>query len=198
MASALDLLTPPVRIVSGARLSDEEFLAFCRAYEPYQFEQDEYGQIIMMTPAGARGANLEGHLFSVLDAWVQATGNGFAVNSNAGFRLPDTSLRLPDAGWISTQKWNALSEQEQEGFPQLCPDFVIELRSPSDRAPAVEKKMAKWMRNGAQLAWLIDRKRKLVIIYRPNRAPEILHQPEVLEGEGPVAGFRLKMERFWA
>jgi Uma2 family endonuclease len=195
---ALELLTPPVRIVPSARLSDEEFLAFCRANEPYQFEQDDHGEIIMMTPAGARGANLEGYLFSALDAWVQATGKGFAVNSNAGFRLPDTSLRLPDAGWISTEKWNSLSAQEQEGFPQLCPDFVIELRSPSDRAPAVEKKMAKWMRNGAQLAWLIDRKRKIVIVYRTGRQPETLEKPEVLVGEGPVAGFRLEMLRFWA
>jgi Uma2 family endonuclease len=198
MGSALELLVTPVRISPAARLSDEEFLAFCRAGEPYRFEEDEHGKIIMMTPAGAKGANLEGYLFRELDAWVESSGRGFAVNSNAGFRLPDTSLRLPDAGWISPEKWNSLSADEQEKFPHFCPEFVIELRSPGDRVAGIEKKMGKWIRNGAQLAWLIDRKRKLAVIYRSNREPQTLVQPDFLEGEGPVAGFRLKMERFWA
>jgi len=198
MGSSLELLTLPARIVPSARLSDDEFLAFCQANEPYQFEMNERGEILVAAPSGMKGGNLEGYVFSKLDDWVERTGNGFAVNSNAGFRLPDTSLRLPDAAWISSERWNSLTPAQQEKFGQFCPDFVVEVRSPTDRAATVEKKMLKWMANGAQLAWLIDPIRKLAVIYRPGQPPETKLRPEFLEGDAPVQGFRLKMERFWA
>ncbi len=198
MGSSFELLALPARIVPAARVSDEEFLAFCAANEPYQFEINEKGEILVMTPSGLEGGNFEGYVFSRLDDWVEGTGKGFAVNSNAGFRLSDSSLRMPDAAWISSQRWNSLSREEKRKFGQFCPEFVVELRSPSDRASAVEKKMGKWMANGAHLGWLIDPVRKLAIVYRPGCPPETLARPEFLEGEGPIAGFRLKMERFWA
>ena len=198
MGSSFELLALPARIVPAARMSDEEFLAFCEANDSYQFEQNEKGEIIVMSPVSPKGSNLEGYIFRELDLWVERTGKGFAVNANAGFRLPDTSLRLPDAAWISTERWKSLTPAEQERFGQFCPDFVVELCSPSDRATRVEKKMAKWMSNGAQLAWLIDPVRKLAIVYRPGKSPETVVRPEFLDGEGPVEGFRLKMERFWA
>jgi Uma2 family endonuclease len=198
MGSSLELLTLPARIVPSARLSDEEFLAFCQANEPYQFEMNERGEILVMTPSGLEGGNFEGYVFRKLDEWVEQTGNGFAVNDNAGFRLPDTSLRLPDAAWISSNRWNSLSREERRKFGQFCPDFVVEVRSPTDRAATVEKKMLKWMANGAKLAWLIDPIRKLAIIYRPGQAPETKLHPEFLDGDAPIDGFRLKMERFWA
>jgi Uma2 family endonuclease len=198
MGSSLELLTLPAKIVPSARLSDEEFLAFCQANEPYQFEINERGEILVMTPLGLKGGNFEGYVFSKLNDWVEQSGKGFAVNSNTGFRLPDTSLRLPDAAWISPQRWNSLTPAQQEKFGQFCPDFVVEVRSPSDRAATIEKKMLKWMSNGAQLAWLIHPTRKLAIIYRPGQPPETKIRPEFLEGDAPIEGFRLKMERFWA
>lgn len=198
MASSLEILTLPVKIVPAARLSDEEFLAFCEANEPYQFEMNERGEILMMTPIGPKTGNLEGYIFRELDLWAERTGSGFTVNANTGFRLPDTSLRLPGAAWISSERWNQLTPLQREKFGQFCPEFVVELRSPSDRASRIEKKMATWMANGAQLAWLIDPIRKLAITYRPGEAPETKLHPDFLEGDGPVAGFRLKMERFWA
>ncbi len=198
MGSTFELIALPARIVPAAPMSDEEFLAFCAANEPYRFEINERGEILVMTPAGLQGGNFEGYVFKKLDDWVELTGKGFAVNDNAGFRLPDSSLRLPDAAWISPERWSALSREERRKFGQFCPEFVIEVRSPSDRAAVVEKKMGKWMSNGAQLGWLIDPIRKLAIVYRPGQAPETIVRPEFLEGEGPVEGFRLKMERFWA
>ncbi len=129
---------------------------------------------------------------------MEQTGKGFAVNSNAGFRLPDSSLCLPDAAWISPERWNALTRDERRKFGQFCPEFVVEVRSSSDRATAIERKMGRCMANGAQLAWLIDPVRKLAVVYRPRQTPETFVRPEFLEGEGPVEGFRLKMERFWA
>ena len=198
MESSLELLPLPARIVPAARMSDEEFLAFCQANEPYQFEMNERGEILMMTPLGLKGGNLEGYVFRKLDDWVEQTGNGFAVDANTGFRLPDTSLRMPDAAWISSERWNSLTPAQQEKFGEFCPDFVVEVRSPSDRVAAVEKKMGRWMVNGAQLAWLIDPTRKLAIIYRPALPPETKVRPEFLDGDAPIGGFRLKMERFWA
>jgi Uma2 family endonuclease len=169
MGSSLELLTLPAKIVPSVRLSDDEFLAFCRANEPYQFEMNEWGEILVMTPVGPEGGNLEGYVFRELDLWAERTGNGFVVNSNAAFRLPDTSLRLPDAAWISSARWNSLTRVQKQKFGQFCPDFVVEVRSPSDRASKVERKMGMWISNGAQLASLIDPIRKLAIIYRPGQ-----------------------------
>jgi Uma2 family endonuclease len=104
----------------------------------------------------------------------------------------------PDAAWIPLQRWTSLSKAQQQRYPPFCPDFLVELRSPSDTIAELEEKMELWMSHGAQLAWLIDPIRQLAIIYRPGQPPETLHKPEVLEGEGPVVGFHLKMERFWA
>jgi len=198
MGSSFELLALPAKIVPSARLSDDEFLAFCAANEPYQFEINEKGEILVMTPSRPRGGNLEGYVFRELDLWAERAGRGLAVNSNTIFGLPDTSLRMPDAAWISSELWNSLTPDEQEKLPHFCPEFIVEVRSPSDRAATVERKMGKWIANGAQLAWLIDPIRKLAIVYRPGLAPETIVRPEFLEGEGPVAGFRLKMERFWA
>jgi Uma2 family endonuclease len=192
------LLALPAKIVPAAPMSDEEFLAFCEANEPFQFEINEKGEILVMTPSRPKGGNLEGYVFSQLDAWADQEGRGLVVNSNTIFRLPDCSLRMPDAALISAEKWNSLTPAEREQLPRYCPDFVVEVRSPSDRAAVVEKKMGKWIANGARLAWLIDPIRKLAIVYRPGLASETVVRPEFLEGEGPVAGFRLKMERFWA
>ena len=198
MGSCFEGLALPARIVPATPLSDDEFLAFCRANEPYQFEQDAKGEIIVMTPSGGEGGNLEGYIFRELDLWVERTGLGFAFNASVCFRLPDKSLRMPDAAWVTLDRWNALSKSQKRKFPPFCPDFVVEVRSPSDRVKTVEAKMDVWMRNGAQLAWLIDPIRKLAVVYRPGQQPATLHRPEVIEGEGPITGFRLEMERFWA
>jgi len=99
---------------------------------------------------------------------------------------------------MATDRWESLNRKQQRGLTPFCPDFLIELRSPSDSAPSVEKKITQWIGNGAQLAWLIDPIRKVAIIYRPGRQPETLLDPEFLVGEGPVSGFRLETKRFWA
>jgi Uma2 family endonuclease len=129
---------------------------------------------------------------------VEREGKGIAFNSNTGFLLPDGSMRLPDAAWLSSEKWQALTDKQQEGFVPACPEFVVELRSPSDRASQVEGRMELWIEQGAQLGWMIDPQRRLAMIYRSGQEPETLLAPEYLEGSGPVEGFRLAMERFWS
>ena len=197
MGSCFDVLTPPIKIIPATPLSDEQLVAFSRANESYRIERNACGEIVMMTPAGGKTGNREGYIFRELDFWAEREGTGIAFNSNTGFVFPEGEMRLPDAAWLSIERWSELTPKQQEGFVPACPEFVVELRSPSDRVPPLEERMEFWKSKGVQLGWLIDPQRKLAVIYRANGKPETLLQPEFLDGEGPVAGFRLKMERFW-
>jgi Uma2 family endonuclease len=106
-------------------------------------------------------------------------------------------MRNPDAAWVERSRWDALTDSQQSSFAPICPDFVIELRSPSDGLALVEAKMEMWIANGAEVAWLIDPERKVAEIYRPGDALEVLHEPSSVRGTGPVAGFELVMARVW-
>jgi Uma2 family endonuclease len=178
-------------------LNDDQLLEFCAANDSLRIERSPAGELIVMTPAGGKTGNREGFLFRELDFWVEQQQRGIAFNSNTGFSLPDGSVRAPDAAWLSSEKWNRLTAEEQSRFLPFCPEFVIELRSPSDSIHDLEAKLTDWIANGAQLAWLIDPLRKLAVLYRPGCEPETHLQPEFLQGEGPVAGFTLKMQRLW-
>jgi Uma2 family endonuclease len=199
-AAKLSLRSIPLPLVLHLpkRLSDYELLQFCAANEPLRIERTAEGDIVVMTPAGGKTGNKEGYIFRELDLWVEREGKGIAFNSNTGFALPNGAMRLPDAAWLSDEKWQSLTSRQQEGFIPVCPEFVVELRSPSDRASQVEERMEFWIEQGALLGWLIDPQRQLAMIYRPGREPETLLKPELLDGEGIIAGFRLKMQRFWA
>jgi Uma2 family endonuclease len=91
-----------------------------------------------------------------------------------------------------------LSEEQTTGFAPVCPEFVIELRSPSDNLADLQAKMEMWIANGAEVAWLVDPLEKAVTIYRPGEQPEVLAQPTSVQGTGPIAGFELVLARIWA
>ena len=129
--------------------------------------------------------------------WARADGRGFVIESNTGFILPDGSMRSPDAAWIENSRWDALSDEEQERYPSICPDFVVELRSRSDVLKELEAKMEQWIANGAKLAWMIDPAGQTVSVYRSGRPREVLARPAVIRGDGPVAGFVLTMQPIW-
>ncbi|MGB8481284.1 MAG: Uma2 family endonuclease [Acidobacteriaceae bacterium] len=187
----------PLVLRPSRRLSDDELLEFCAANDSLRIERNPAGELIVMTPSGGKTSNRESYLSRELDLWTERDGRGVAFNANGGFLLPDGSVRAADAAWLSLEKWNGLTLEEQSKFPPFCPEFVVELRSPSDAISELEKKMGDWISNGAQLGWLIDPQRKLAMIYRPGQEPETLLQPESLHGEGPIAGFELKMQRLW-
>ncbi|MGH7999698.1 MAG: Uma2 family endonuclease, partial [Brasilonema sp.] len=111
--------------------------------------------------------------------------------------LPNGAARSPDAAWISQERWDTLTIEEQETFPPLCPDFVIELRSKTDRMESLRKKMQEYLDNGLRLGWLIDTKNKKVEIYRLNQPVEVLDNPTTLSGEDVLPGFVLEWERVW-
>ena len=197
MNVALPEIDQPVRLRFERRMTDEELMRFCAANEMVRVERDTNGELILMSPSGSGTGRTNSELIYQLAAWARETNSGATFDSNAGFTLPDGSMRSPDAAWIAWPRWNALSKEEQEGFAPICPEFVIELRSPSDSLAELQAKMRLWVANGAEVAWLVDPARKTVEVYRPGREVEVLEDGSVVEGDGPVAGFVLELGRVW-
>jgi Uma2 family endonuclease len=194
---SLQSLPLPLTLRPARPLSDEELLAFCAENELSRIERTPVGDLIVMTPSGNRTNNREGYIFRELDLWVEREGKGIAFSANLGVSFPDGTMKMPDGAWLSSEKWNSLSEQQKDRLLPVCPEFIVELKSPSDQDAELKDKMEFWVSRGAQLAWLIDPERKLAMIYRPGHDPETISSPEYLSGEGPIAGFRLEMKRFW-
>lgn len=178
-------------------MTDDELLRFCAANDGLRVERDANGEILVMTPAGSSTSKMNSRITRLLDAWAEEDGRGVAFDSNGGFTLPDGSMRAADAAWVALSRWNALSVADQSRFAPICPDFVIELRSPSDNLLDLQTKMLQWIANGAQLAWLIDPIEQAVIIYRPGHQPEFHNHPTSVQGDGVMAGFELVMARIW-
>jgi Uma2 family endonuclease len=178
-------------------MTDDELLRFCAANDGLRVEREANGEILVMTPAGSKTSKMNMRIGRLLDEWAEADGRGVAFDSNGGFTLPDGSMRAADAAWVALCRWQALSDADQSRFAPLCPDFVIELRSPSDSLPELKEKMELWIANGAQLAWLIDPIDRTVSVYRPGESPEVHHHPSSVQGVGVMAGFELVMARIW-
>jgi Uma2 family endonuclease len=153
MAFSLTELPLPVRLRPQVPMTDEELLRFCAANDDLRIERDKGGELIVMTPAGGETGDKNSDIIADLKIWTRQDGRGISFDSNTGFTLPDGSMRAPDAASIASSRWNALSKEERRSFVPLCPDFVIELRSPSDNLSELKEKMEQWIANGAQLAW---------------------------------------------
>lgn len=197
MNLVLNDLDLPVRLRTDHPMTDGEFLQFCMANEPTRFEREANGEILVMSPTGTGGGFIETDVALLLGIWALADGRGRVMGSTTGIKLPDGSVRAADAAWIS---WNRLGDRlivQRDGFESLCPEFVIEVRSKSDRLDTLREKMGMWIDNGVELAWLIDPERKLIEIYRRDEAPEIHENPTSVQGTGPVRGFELVMARIW-
>ena len=157
-----------------------------------RLELTAQGDLIVMPPESSWSGHRNAKISQYLGMWADQHG-GYEFGSSAGFILPDGSCRSPDASWISSDRWNALSAEEKSGFARICPDFVVELRSPSDSLPDLEAKMEKYIANGASLGWLIDPLSKTATVYRAGSAPESLVGPQHLSGENVLAGFALNL-----
>jgi Uma2 family endonuclease len=197
MNFALAEMPLPLRFRPETPMSDEDLMRFCAANDFLRVERDANGEILVMTPAGIKTSKMNMRIGRLLDEWAEQDGRGIAVDSNGGFTLPDNSVRAADAAWLLKSRWDALSEADQARFSPLCPDFVIELRSPSDNLKELEEKMELWIANGAQLAWLIDPIEGAVSVYRPGDSPEVHHHPTSVQGSGVMVGFELVMARIW-
>ena len=199
-AGQIDLLDLelPITLKPSARVCDEDLMRFSAQNQPFKIERNKEGDLTLMTPVGGIGSTHEQYITRILGNWTEENGTGIDFSPSAGFNLPDGSCLQPDASWMTRERWNSLTLKQQTGFPPLCPDFVVEVRSHSDSRRVLEDKMQAWLDNGAKLAWLVDPIAACVTIYRPGHAPETLDRPEIVKGEGPVAGFELPCTRLWA
>ena len=161
-----------------------------------RIEQKANGEFVMMAPAGLEGSSRNLEISYQLMGWTKKCG-GKAFDCSAGFHLPDGSTLSPDASWIAIERWNALSNEERKTFAPICPDFVIELRSESDRLTTLQDKMKNYLNNGIRLGWLIDPLKKQVRLYRTGTQPEVLSQPESVSGEEVLPGFVLDLRPIW-
>jgi Uma2 family endonuclease len=194
----LSSLELPIRLRPETPMSDEELMRFSRENRPYRMERETNGEILIMTPTGYKTGTINRRVIQALGIWADHDGRGQVCDSDTGFKLPNGAVRAPDTAWVSDRRWNELTEAEQEGYAPLCPEFVIELVSPSDRIENVKKKIVdEWIANGTELAWLIEPKTRRVTVYRPGQEPEVHEDPTSVQGTGCVAGFELMMERVW-
>jgi Uma2 family endonuclease len=179
-------------------MDDEQFFHFCRLNGDLQIERTAEGDIIIMAPEAGSSGRGSSKLTALFHQWSERDGTGQVFGSSTGFNLPNGATRSPDVAWVRNARLDALTDEQWQKFLPLCPDFVLELRSPSDSMGALHKKMEEYRENGAQLGWLLDPASKQVHIYRPGTAVEIVNDPTTLSGEPLLRGFVLDVPQIWA
>jgi Uma2 family endonuclease len=180
-----------------APMTDDEFFDLCQANPDWRIERTAEGKLILMPPAGGETGIQNSQLNRLLGNWAEADGTGVVFDSSTGFILPNGAKRSPDASWVLRSRWDALTPEQRKKFPPLCPDFVAELRSPTDTLEPLQEKMAEYLANGARLGWLLDPEERKVYIYRPDTRVDCLENPSQLTGDPVLPGFVLDLIRVW-
>ena len=186
---------PPELI--GVRMTPEQFEELCHEYRKMRLELTSTGELIVMPPTGALTGMCNADLTYQLMAWTKKDGTGVCFGNTAGFVLPNNAILSPDASWLRREKWDSLSEQQKKRFCPFCPDFVVELRSRTDRLPSLFSKMEEYVANGTSLGWLIDPSKRRVYVYRPNEEVVVLENPKTVSGEPFLPGFTLDVTDLW-
>ena len=186
-----------LRFEPAVALTEEQFAAFCAQNRDMRIELTAEGVLEIMPPAFGISGNKNGQITLQLGSWSNQDDTGVFFDSSAGFRLPNRAIRAPDASWVLRSRLAALSDEDKNRFIPLCPDFVVELRSTTDRLSVVQAKMAEYIANGARLGWLIDPIARRVYVYRPNAPVEVLDAPDTLSAEPELAGFALNLAPIW-
>ncbi len=192
--------TLPYRLalnISAVEMTEEQFLKLCSDNGDLRMELTAKRELIIMPPAGLTTSHRNAKLNYQLVAWSYQDGTGITFDSSGGFTLPNGAVLSPDASWILLSRWESLSRAEQDRFAPICPDFVIELRSPSDSLAITQEKMAEYLENGVRLGWLIDPRNKRVYVYRVGQPVETLDGPDTVSGEPELPGFVLDLRTIW-
>jgi Uma2 family endonuclease len=177
-------------------MSEDQFVEFCRKNERYQIEREANGLIVVMEPSGFETDSTQSELVIDLGIWNRRHQLGRVAGSSAGYTLPNRAVRAPDASWISHNRLRYTTPQDREQFVHAVPEFVAEVRSPSDRLPILREKMREYIANGVLLGWLIDRKGQTVEIYRADGSTELLEGfDRILSGEDVLPGFEFELRR---
>ena len=178
-------------------MNADNFFDFCQLNSHLRIERNATGKLIIMPPTGSETGNRNFKLIQQLANWTDRDGSGIGFDSSAGFILPNGATRSPDASWIKLTRWNSLSTEQKSKFAPICPDFVVELRSPSDSLEVLQEKMQEYIDNGASLGWLIDRSAKQVYIYTPDAEVKCLDNPQTLNGNPLLSDFVLDLSKIW-
>ena len=182
---------------TSIRLTAAQFENLCRDNPELRLELTSKGELIVMPPTGSKTGLRNFNLNGQLRNWVEKDRTGVAFDSSTGFTLPDDAIRSPDASWVRKERWDALTEEEREGFAPLCPDFVIELRSLENTLKPLQEKMQEYLSNGARLGWLIDPFERRVYIYRAGSEVEVLSDSETVSADPILPGFVLQLAELW-
>ncbi len=190
---------PPLvlRMHPAIKMDDQQFFEFCQQNPDLRIERTAEGDLEIMPPTGWESSNQNAGAIAQLWTWALGDGTGAVSDSSGGFILPNGAMRAPDAAWVRKSRLQEITAEQKQRFLPLCPDFVIELRSPSDSLTVLQDKMREYIDNGAALGWLLDAPNKQVYVYRPNAEAEQLDRPTTLSGEPELPGFVLDLNMVW-
>jgi Uma2 family endonuclease len=177
----------------GRAMTDDEFFEFCQLNRKLRIERSSTGEILVMPPAGADSSRRNCEVVRQLSNWAKVDATGIAFDSSAGFTLANGAERSPDAAWVRRDRWEALTPFERTRFAPLCPEFVLEIRSPSDRLVRLNEKLLEFVSHGAQLGWLIDPIERKVLVYRPGEEAVVLDNPPSVSADPVLPGFTLEL-----
>lgn len=178
-------------------ITDDQFYSLCQVNPHWNLEINIKGELIIMPPIGGISGNREADLIADLAIWNRQNKLGKVFSSSTIFCLPKGGKRSPDVAFIGLERWETLSLEDQEKFPPICPDFVIELRSRTDELKPLQEKMQEYLFNGLKLGWLINPQEQEVEIYRPNQIVEIIALPATLSGENTLPNFTLNLPVYY-
>ena len=195
MAQAMPIV---LKLSPAITMTKQQFALFCAINSDLRIERTAEGHIEVMPPAFSYTGAQNADITIDLGIWARQDGTGRYFGPTAGFTLPNRAVRAPDASWIANSRLESLPPDElTTEFAHICPDFVIELRSSSDRLSVIRAKMDEYIANGARLGWLIDPRNRQVHIYRPEAEPQILDAPESVSGDPELPGFVLNLKPIW-
>lgn len=178
-------------------MDEEQFFEFCQLNREWRIERSAEGDLEIMPPTGGETGNRNFELTTDVGVWARHDSSGVGFDSSTGFVLPNGAIRSPDASWVKRERLANFTVEQKQRFLPLCPDFLIELRSPSDPLVPIEAKMLEYMENGARLGWLIDPVEKKVYVYKPGEPVEVLNKPDRLSGDPVLPGFVLGLKPVW-
>ena len=181
----------------AVNLTDEVFEQLCRQNPELRLERTAQGELIAMAPAGSETGFRNADLLGQLWQWNRGKNLGLVFDSSAGFALPNGAIRSPDADWMPKERWQQLTPEQRRRFAPLCPDFVLELKSPTDELATLQAKLQEFLDNGSQLGWLIDPESRQVHVYRPGQPVQVLEQPVSLSGDPVLPGFVVDLTLIW-
>ncbi len=186
-----------LKLTPVINLTDDQLFELCQLNGDWRIEYTAQGELIVMPPTGGETSNRNAELTFQVQAWTRQDQAGVAFDSSGGFKLPNGATRSPDAAWVRRSRLTGLTREQKQKFLPLCPDFVIELRSPTDNLQAALDKMQEYLDNGAQLGWLLDPLTRRVHVYVPQRSPEILEAPTTVSADPLLPGFVLDLRKIW-